>query len=70
MSVCFESKKLSFGWQLLNCTVPLHAAGTVSAECFLEHFIRFLCFQGKCVFSRQVCVFRQEPDAEKPYGHF
>lgn len=28
VSVWFNSKKLGFGWQLLNCTVPLCAAGT------------------------------------------
>lgn len=50
--VCFKKKKLIFGWQLLNCTVPLCAAGTASAErVFLSHFIRFICFQGDCVFS-------------------
>lgn len=38
--------------KLPNCTMPLCAAGTARAErVFLRHFIRFICFQDKCVFS-------------------
>lgn len=51
-SPCVVTQELIFGWQLLNCTVPLCAAGTAGVECvFLSHSVRFICFQGKCVFS-------------------
>lgn len=36
--VCFKKTKLIFGWQLLNCTVPLCAVGTARAECFSQPF--------------------------------
>lgn len=36
--MCFKKTKLIFGWQLLNGTVPVRAAGTARAGRFSQPF--------------------------------